>query len=313
MNIGDVIMKKVIIIGSGCAGYTAAIYSARANLFPLMISGTEIGGQLMLTSEVENFPGFPKGVMGGELMDLMRAQAEKFGTEIWLDVVEKVDFSQRPFTVTTANGKTETAETIIVSTGATAKWLGIPSEKKLMAKGVSACAVCDGAFYKGKEVTIVGGGDTAMEESLFLTKFASKVTLIHRRNEFRASKIMQERVQKHSKIVLVLESAVEEVLGTDSVTGVRVKNLKTNVVSEISCQGFFVAIGHQPNVKAFAGQLALDEKGYIKTSQFVRTTVEGVFACGDVMDSVYRQAITAAGTGCMAALEAERFLEAQHG
>ena len=305
-------MRKVIIIGSGCAGYTAAIYTARANLAPLMISGTEIGGQLMLTSEVENFPGFPKGVQGGELMDLMKAQAEKFGTEIWLDVVEKVDFSKRPFTITTANGKTETAETVIVSTGATAKWLGIPSEKKLMAKGVSACAVCDGAFYKGKEVAVIGGGDTAMEESLFLTKFASKVTLIHRRNEFRASKIMQERVQKHPKIVLALDSTVDEVLGEDSVTGVRLKNIKTNATSVIPCQGFFVAIGHQPNVKSFSGQLALDNKGYIQTTQFVRTSVAGVFACGDVMDSVYRQAITAAGTGCMAALEAERFLEAHH-
>lgn len=303
-------MRKVLIIGSGCAGYTAAIYTARANLSPLMISGMEIGGQLMLTTEVENFPGFPGGIQGPELMDLMKSQAEKFGTEFWVDTVEKVDLAKSPFKVTTASGKTEEAQTIIVSTGATAKWLGIESEKKFMGKGVSACAVCDAAFYRGKEVTVIGGGDTAMEEASVLTKFASKVTLIHRRDEFRASKIMQDRVKKNPKIALELNSVVEEIVGNGVVEGVRVKNLKDNSQKTIPCSGFFVAIGHQPNVKIFDGQLKLDEKGYIATEgKSTRTNVPGVFACGDVMDSVYRQAVTAAGTGCMAALEAERFLE----
>ena len=303
--------RKVLIIGSGCAGYTAAFYTARANLSPLLISGTETGGQLMLTSEVENFPGFPEGVMGADLMDKLRAQAEKFGAEILPEVVEKTDFSGRPFHVATSEGKTLEAETVIIATGATAKWLGLESEKKLFGKGVSACAVCDGAFYKGKEVCVTGGGDTAMEESLFLTKFASKVTLIHRRNEFRASKIMQDRVRKNPKMNFQLESVVEEVLGNGSVEGVRVKNVKTGERTDLPCAGFFVAIGHQPNVKMFAGQLRLDEKGYIATDGRTRTSVPGVFAAGDVMDPLYRQAVTAAGTGCMAALEAERFLESQ--
>ncbi|MBI2915352.1 MAG: thioredoxin-disulfide reductase [Elusimicrobia bacterium] len=302
-------MRKVIIIGSGCAGYTAAIYTSRANLSPLLISGLETGGQLMLTSDVENYPGFPEGILGPELMDKMRAQAEKFGTEIWTDIVEKVDFSKRPFTIVTANGQTETAETVIISTGATAMWLGIASEKKFMGKGVSACAVCDAAFYKGMEVCVVGGGDTAMEESLFLTKFASKVTVIHRRNELRASKIMQERAIKNPKIHFVWDSVVDEVLGNETVGSVRVKNLKSGAVSEISCKGLFIAIGHQPNTKVFQGQIQLDPKGYIVTDGRARTSVPGVFACGDVMDVLYRQAVTAAGTGCMSALEAERFLD----
>ena len=302
-------MRKVLIIGSGCAGYTAAIYTARANLSPLLISGIETGGQLMLTSDVENYPGFPEGILGPDLMDKMRAQAERFGTEMWTDYVETVHFNERPFKVTTANGQTETAQTIIIATGATAKWLGIESEKKLMGKGVSACAVCDAAFYKGKEVCVVGGGDTAMEESLVLTKFASKVTLIHRRNEFRASKIMQERVRKNEKISFVLNSAVEEVLGKETVEGVRIKNVNNHSTQEIPCSGFFVAIGHQPNTKVFEGQIELDQKGYIAADSRTRTNVPGIFACGDVMDSVYRQAVTAAGTGCMAALEAEKFLE----
>ena len=305
-------MKKVIIIGSGCAGYTAAIYTARANLSPLIYSGTETGGQLMLTSEVENYPGFPEGIMGPELMDRMRAQAEKFGTQIVYDVAESVDFSKRPFSVTPANGEPQQAESVIISTGATAKWIGLESEKKFFGKGVSACAVCDAAFYKGKEVCVVGGGDTAMEESMFLTKFASKVTLIHRRNEFRASKIMQERAVKSGKIQFVYDSVVEEVLGADAVKGVKVRNLKNQSVGEIVCAGLFVAIGHQPNTKIFADQINLDSKGYIATQGYVKTNVPGVFACGDVMDSVYRQAISAAGTGCMAALEAERYLEALH-
>jgi thioredoxin reductase (NADPH) len=302
-------MRKVVIIGSGVAGYTAAVYTARAGLSPLIISGVEIGGQLMLTSEVENFPGFPEGIQGPELMDRMKAQAERFGTEIWTDYVEKIDLSKKPFTVVTANGKTETAETIIISTGATAKWLGIESEKRLMGKGVSACAVCDAAFYRNKEVVVVGGGDTAMEEVSVLTKFASKVTLVHRRDEFRASKIMQERVRKNPKVSFVLDSVVDEVLGASSVEGVRVKNLKTGKTSDIPCSGFFMAIGHQPNTKIFEGQVKLDEKGYVVTDGRTRTSVPGVFACGDVMDLLYRQAITAAGTGCMAALEAERLLE----
>ncbi len=302
-------MRKVIIIGSGCAGYTAAVYTARANLAPLLISGVEMGGQLMLTSDVENYPGFPEGIMGPELMDRMRAQAERFGAEMWTDYVESVDFKARPFTVRTANGQVEKAETVIIATGATAKWLGIESEKRLMGKGVSACAVCDAAFYRGKEVCVTGGGDTAMEESLFLTKFASKVTLIHRRSEFRASKIMQERARSNSKITFVLDSVVDEVLGKETVEGVRVKNVKNNEKKEIPCQGFFVAIGHQPNTKAFIGQINLDEKGYIVADSRTRTNVPGVFACGDVMDVLYRQAVTAAGTGCMSALEAERFLE----
>ena len=241
----------------------------------------------------------------------MGAQAERFGTEMWTDLVEKVDFSKRPFTVTTADGKTETAETVIIATGATAKWMGIPSEKKFYGKGVSACAVCDGAFYKNKEVCVVGGGDTALEESLFLTKFASKVSVIHRRDQLRASKIMRERAQKNPKIKFIWNSVVSEVAGNTCVEGVKVQNLVTKTESVIPCSGFFVAIGHQPNTKVFEGILKLDEKRYIVTDGRTRTSVPGVFACGDVMDSMYRQAITAAGTGCMSALEAERFLEAE--
>lgn len=303
--------RKVIIIGSGCAGYAAAIYTARANLSPLMISGSETGGQLMLTTDVENYPGFPEGILGPELMEKMRAQAERFGTEIWTDVVEEVTFSKRPFMIKTANDKIEEAETVIIATGATAKWLGLPSEKKFYGKGVSACAVCDGAFFKGKELCVVGGGDTAMEESIFLTKFASKVTVIHRRNELRASKIMQERAKKNPKINFIWDSAVVEVLGNESVEAVKLKNLKSNNESIVFCQGLFIAIGHQPNTKIFQGKIKLDEKGYIITDGRTRTNVPGVFACGDVMDSIYRQAVTAAGSGCMAALEVERFLESQ--
>lgn len=302
-------VNKVLIIGSGCAGYTAAIYTARANLQPLMISGVETGGQLMLTSDVENYPGFPEGIMGPELMDKMKAQAERFGTRILGDFVEKVSFKESPFQVTTGNGEIFSSQTIIIATGATAKWLGIESEKKFMGKGVSACAVCDAAFYRGKEVCVIGGGDTAMEESLFLTKFASKVTLIHRRDEFRASKIMQDRAKKNEKINFILNSTVEEVFGNEIVEGVKVKNLKNGSISDIFCKGFFVAIGHKPNTKVFQNQINLDERGYILTDGRTRTNVPGIFACGDVMDSMYRQAVTAAGTGCMSALEAERFLE----
>lgn len=302
-------VRNVIIIGSGCAGWTSAIYSARANLSPLLISGSETGGQLMLTSDVENYPGFPEGILGPELMERMQKQAERFGTEILTDYVESVDFSKAPYTITTAGGKTEQAHTVIISTGATAKWIGIPSEKKFFGKGVSACAVCDGAFYKGKEVAVVGGGDTAMEESIFLTKFASKVTVIHRRNELRASKIMQERARKNDKIHFIWDSLPEEVIGNAAVEGVKIKNLKTNAVTSIPCKGFFVAIGHQPNTQIFQGKIKLDEKGYVVTDGRTRTNVPGVFAAGDVMDSIYRQAVSAAGTGCMAALEAEKYLE----
>lgn len=302
-------VNKVLIIGSGCAGYTAAIYTARANLQPLMISGVETGGQLMLTSDVENYPGFPEGIMGPELMDKMKAQAERFGTNFLIDFVEKVSLKESPFQVTTGNGEIFSSQTIIIATGATAKWLGIESEKKFMGKGVSACAVCDAAFYRGKEVCVIGGGDTAMEESLFLTKFASKVTLIHRRDEFRASKIMQDRAKKNEKINFILNSTVEEVFGNEIVEGVKVKNLKNGSIRDIFCKGFFVAIGHKPNTKVFQNQINLDERGYILTDGRTRTNVPGIFACGDVMDSMYRQAVTAAGTGCMSALEAERFLE----
>ncbi|OGR87951.1 MAG: thioredoxin-disulfide reductase [Elusimicrobia bacterium RIFCSPLOWO2_01_FULL_60_11] len=301
--------RNVVIIGSGCAGYTAAVYSARANLAPLLISGTETGGQLMLTSDVENYPGFPEGILGPELMERMQKQAERFGTEIVIDYVESVDFSKSPFEIKTAGGRAVQALTVIISTGATAKWMGIPSEKKFFGKGVSACAVCDGAFYKGKEVAVVGGGDTAMEEANFLTKFASKVTVIHRRDEFRASKIMQDRARKNGKIHFMLDSVPEEVIGGETVEGARIKNVKTNAVTTLPCAGFFVAIGHQPNTKIFQGKIKLDEKGYIITDGRTRTNVPGVFAAGDVMDSIYRQAVSAAGTGCMAALEAERYLE----
>lgn len=306
-------MRKVIIIGSGCAGYTAAMYTARANLSPLLITGVQIGGQLMLTTEIENFPGFPEGISGAELMEKMRSQSEKFGTEIWMDSIEKINFSRKPFTIVTSNGKTETAETVIISTGASAKWLGLESEKRLMGKGVSACAVCDGAFFRGKEVALVGGGDVAMEDAAFLTKFASKVNLIHRRQEFRASKIMQERVRNHPKIKFVLDSIVVDILGDQTVTGVKIQNLKSKIENVIPCQGFFVAIGHEPNTKIFEGQIQLDEKGYIITDDRTQTNVSGVFACGDVTDHRYRQAVSAAGSGCKAALEAEKFLETERG
>ncbi|MBI3550661.1 MAG: thioredoxin-disulfide reductase [Elusimicrobia bacterium] len=300
--------RKVVIIGSGSAGYTAAIYAARANLNPILFSGVSRGGQLMITSDVENFPGFANPITGPDLMEAMHKQCERLGVEIVNQDVSKADLSRRPFRVETTEKRAELAETLIIATGAKAKWLGIPSEKKLMGHGVSACATCDGFFFKTKVVAVVGGGDTAAEESTFLTKFASKVYLIHRRGELRASKIMAERVLKNPKIEMVWDSAVEEILGTDTVAGVRVKNLKTGAERTIDCQGFFVAIGHEPASKLFQGQLELDPNGYIKADDRTRTSVEGVFAAGDVMDSQYRQAITAAGAGCKAALEAERYL-----
>jgi thioredoxin reductase (NADPH) len=300
--------KKVVIVGSGAAAYTAAIYAARASLDPLIFGGVAMGGQLMITSEVENFPGFPEPVQGPELMERMRKQCERLNVQIVPELVAKVDFSRRPFFLESTEGTVAHAETVIIATGANAKWLGIPSEKKLMGHGVSACATCDGFFFKNKEVVVVGGGDTAMEEGTFLTKFASKVTIVHRRNELRASKIMQERALKNPKISFVWDSAVDEVLGNGHVDGVRLKNLKTGATTDMKCDGVFVAIGHQPTTAFLGGQLKLDENGYIATDGRTRTNVPGVFAAGDVMDSRYRQAITAAGAGCMAALEAERFL-----
>lgn len=300
--------RKVVIVGSGSAAYTAAIYAARANLDPLVFGGVAMGGQLMITSDVENFPGFPEPIMGPELMERMKKQCERLGVKIIPELVAKVDFSKRPFHLETTERTTASAEAVIVATGANAKLLGLESEKKLMGHGVSACATCDGFFFKGKEVLVVGGGDTAMEEATFLTKFASKVTIVHRRDSFRASMIMQDRARKNPKIGFIWDSTVSEVLGTDTVTGAKLKNLKTGAVTEVACQGLFVAIGHAPTTGFLNGSLKLDGAGYIATDGRTRTSVEGVFAAGDVMDSRYRQAVTAAGSGCMAALEAERFL-----
>ncbi len=304
--------RNVIIIGSGPAGYTAGIYASRANLRPLMFEGLQAGGQLMITTDVENYPGFPEGVTGPELMEKFKKQAERFGTETIPQNVDAVDFSQRPFKVT-SEGKDFHGHTIIVATGATAKLLGIESEQKLMGFGVSACATCDGFFFKDKDVHIVGGGDTCMEEANFLTRYAKKVHVVHRRDTLRASKIMQERAFKNPKIDFVWDSEVIEVLDPTkrAVSGVKVKNLKTGAVTVRPTEGLFIAIGHSPNTKVFEGQLAMNDVGYLKTTQTTRTSVDGVFACGDVMDPVWRQAITAAGTGCAAAIDAERWLEAK--
>jgi thioredoxin reductase (NADPH) len=301
-------LTKLVVVGSGPAAYTAAIYAARANLAPVVFGGLASGGQLMLTSEVENFPGFPEPVLGPELMERMKKQCERLGVPITAEDVARVDFSKRPFHLETTEGKTVEAETAIIATGATAKWIGLESEKRLMGHGVSACATCDGFFFKGKEVVVVGGGDTALEEALFLTKFANKVIVVHRRAELRASKILQERAFKNPKLSFVWDSGISEVLGQSHVEGARLKNLKTGAVSDLPCHGLFVAIGHEPTTKFLGGQLKLDEHGYIAIDGRTRTSVAGVFAAGDVMDSRYRQAVTAAGTGCMAALEAERFL-----
>jgi thioredoxin reductase (NADPH) len=304
-------IESVIIIGSGPAGLTAAIYAARANLQPLMIEGYETGGQLMTTTEVENYPGFTHGIQGPELMAVTRAQAERFGTRFVSRNVTKVDFSSRPFKIWVEN-ELHQARAVIISTGATAKYLGLENERRLLGRGVSACATCDGAFFKNVPVAVVGGGDTAMEEANFLTRFASKVYLIHRRSEFRASKIMAERVLKNPKVEVIYDTQLVDVIGDKGVNAARLKNLKTGEETSLPVEGVFIAIGHKPNTDLFKGILEMNDVGYLVTGdKSTYTSIEGVFAAGDVQDPIYRQAITAAGTGCMAAIDAERWLERQ--
>jgi thioredoxin reductase (NADPH) len=302
-------MRNVVIIGSGCAGLTAAIYAGRANLNPLVIRGLEAGGQLTLTTLVENYPGFPKGVQGPELIELMQKQAEEFGAEFLEGDVTRVDLSKRPFTIDMGKETIET-QALIVATGASAKLLGLDSERKLLGHGVSTCATCDGYFYRGKEVVVVGGGDTAVEDALFLTRYAKQVNVVHRRDELRASKIMQQRMFENKVINPVWSTVVTEVLDLEKgeVTGVRLKNVKTGEESVKDCDGLFIAIGHSPNTELFKGQLEMNDVGYLVTHDGSQTNVPGVFAAGDCRDHVYRQAVTAAGTGCMAAIDAERFL-----
>ena len=299
-------------MGSGCAGLTAAVYSARANLNPLVIRGVEAGGQLTLTTAVENYPGFPEGVQGPELVELMKKQAEVFGTDFLEGNITRVDLSRRPFVVEVEKERIET-RTFIIASGASARMLGLESERVLLGKGVSTCATCDGYFFREKPVVVVGGGDTAMEDALFLTRFATEVSVIHRRDRLRASKIMQDRAQKNEKIRFIWDTVVEDVMAPAKgvVEGVKLKNLKTQAVSEKACDGVFIGIGHRPNTDVFKGQVEIDENGYIITREGARTSIPGVFAAGDVQDHVYRQAVTAAGSGCMAAMDAERFLEAE--
>jgi thioredoxin reductase (NADPH) len=305
-------VEALTILGTGPAGLTAAIYSARANLKPLCVEGEQPGGQLTITSDVENYPGFAEPVMGPELMNAFRKQAERFGTRFHQGNVVSADLSVRPFKLKFSDGKEIQTRTLIIATGASAKWIGLPSEKTLMGKGVSACATCDGFFFKNLDIAVVGGGDTAMEEATFLTRFAKSVTVIHRRDKLRASKVMQEKAFRNPKIKFIWDTAVEEIVGQHSVTSVRLKNLKTNATQELPVEGVFVAIGHEPNTSVFRSQLKCDDTGYIMTEPgSTSTNIPGVFAAGDVADHVYRQAVTAAGTGCMAAMDAERFLESE--
>ena len=305
-------VRKTVIIGSGCAGLTAALYSARANLKPLVIQGHEPGGQLSMTTLVENFPGWPHGIQGPELIENMRKQAEHFGTEFLTAVVSSSDLKSNPFVLHTNQGDVKT-ETLIIASGASARWLGLPNEQALIGHGVSSCATCDGFFFMGKEIVVIGGGDSAMEEALFLTRFATKVTVIHRRDSFRASKIMMDRATAHQKIEFLTDTIVEDVLDASKkeVTGLRLRNLKTGRSWDFPTSAMFLGIGHTPNTKFLNGQLETDDDGYLLVRDYVHTGVPGVYACGDVADRRYRQAITAAGTGCMAALEVEKFLEAR--
>jgi thioredoxin reductase (NADPH) len=305
--------RNVVIIGSGCSGHTAALYAARANLKPLLVEGHEPGGQLSLTTLVENFPGFPDGIMGPQLVENMRKQAERFGAEYRMAHLTSADLSQRPFLLHLGKHQVH-AQTLIIASGASARWLGLPNEQKLIGHGVSSCATCDGFFFSGKEIVVIGGGDSAMEEALFLTRFATKVTIIHRSENFRASRIMLERARQHDKIKFLTNTVVEDVYDPirDEVTGLKLRNLKSGEMSDFPTSAMFLGIGHEPNAKMFQGQLDTDADGYLKTHRYVFTRVAGVFACGDVQDRRYRQAITAAGSGCMAAIEVERFLE-EHG
>jgi thioredoxin reductase (NADPH) len=306
-------IENVVILGTGPAGLTAAIYAARANLTPLCVEGTQPGGQLTITSEVENFPGFPNGVQGPEMMVAFRQQAERFGTRFKQGDVQKVDITKRPFTLSLADGSEVKTNTLIIATGASAKLLGLKNESRLMGRGVSACATCDGFFFRNQDIAVVGGGDTAMEEANFLTRFAKSVTLIHRRDTFRASKVMQDRVLANPKVKVIYDTGVEDIIGDQEVTGLKLKNLKTGEMSELTVSGFFVAIGHQPNTKLFKDQLKTTDADYLIVQPgTTKTEIPGVFAAGDVADHVYRQAITAAGTGCMAAIDAERYLENEH-
>jgi thioredoxin reductase (NADPH) len=310
MSAVEAVERNVVILGSGPAGLTAALYAARANLAPLVLKGVDAGGQLMLTTEVENFPGFPDAVLGPDLMERMEKQAGRFDAELLHQAATRVDLSTRPFSVWSGDQQW-LAHTLVITTGASAQWLGVPGEEKLRGRGVSSCATCDGFFFRGRDLIIVGGGDSAMEEAIFLTRFATKVTVVHRRGELRASKIMQDRAFANDKIEFVWDSAVEQVLGDETVTGASLRNVKTGETSTIDAAGVFVAIGHTPNTDLFEGQLDLD-RGYIVVDEpTTRTSREGVFAAGDVVDHMYRQAITAAGMGCQAAIDAERYLEAQ--